>query len=36
MADVKRVATRQSYGEELVALGAERDDFLNGFSLCRA
>ncbi len=28
MADVKRVATRQSYGEELVALGAERDDFL--------
>ena len=27
MADVKRVATRQSYGEELVALGAEPDDF---------
>lgn len=28
MEDVKRVATRQSYGEELVALGAEHDDFL--------
>lgn len=28
MADVKRIATRQSYGEELVALGAEHDDFL--------
>ena len=28
MADVKRVATRDSYGEELVALGAEHDDFL--------
>ena len=28
MADVKKVATRQSYGEELVALGAEHDDFV--------
>lgn len=28
MADVKRVATRESYGEELVALGAEHDDFM--------
>lgn len=28
MEDVKRIATRQSYGEELVALGAEHDDFL--------
>lgn len=28
MADVKRVATRQSYGEALVELGAERDDFV--------
>ena len=24
MADIKKVATRASYGEELVALGAER------------
>ena len=28
MADVKKVATRQSYGEALVALGAEHDDFV--------
>ena len=28
MADEKLVATRVSYGEELVALGAERDDFV--------
>lgn len=28
MADVKRVATRQSYGEELVELGKEHDDFV--------
>ena len=28
MADVKKIATRQSYGEELVALGAEHDDFV--------
>ena len=28
MADIKKVATRASYGEELVALGAERDDFV--------
>lgn len=28
MAEVKRVATRDSYGEELVALGAEHDDFM--------
>ncbi len=28
MADIKKVATRVSYGEELVALGAERDDFV--------
>lgn len=28
MADVKRVATRQSYGEALVELGAEHDDFV--------
>lgn len=28
MADVKKVATRVSYGEALVALGAEHDDFL--------
>ncbi len=28
MADAKLVATRVSYGEELVALGAERDDFV--------
>ena len=28
MADVKKVATRQSYGEALVELGAEHDDFV--------
>ncbi len=28
MAEEKRIATRVSYGEELVALGAERDDFV--------
>lgn len=28
MADVKKVATRQSYGEELVELGKEHDDFV--------
>ena len=28
MADVKKVATRASYGEALVELGAERDDFV--------
>ena len=28
MADTKKIATRQSYGEELVALGAEHDDFV--------
>lgn len=28
MADVRKVATRDSYGEELVALGAEHDDFM--------
>ena len=28
MADIKKVATRASYGEELVALGAEHDDFV--------
>ncbi len=28
MADVKKVATRVSYGEALVELGAERDDFV--------
>ena len=28
MADVKKVATRQSYGEALVELGKEHDDFL--------
>ena len=28
MTDVKKVATRQSYGEELVKLGAEHDDFV--------
>lgn len=28
MADVKKIATRQSYGEELVALGADHEDFL--------
>lgn len=28
MADVKKVATRQSYGEVLVELGAEHDDFV--------
>lgn len=28
MADAKKVATRVSYGEELVALGAEHDDFV--------
>lgn len=28
MADVKKVATRASYGEALVALGAEHDDFV--------
>lgn len=28
MTDVKKVATRVSYGEELVALGAEHDDFV--------
>ena len=28
MADAKRIATRQSYGEELLALGAEHDDFM--------
>lgn len=28
MADVKKVATRQSYGEALVELGAEHDDFI--------
>ena len=28
MADIKKVATRVSYGEELVALGAEHDDFV--------
>ena len=28
MADVKKIATRQSYGEELVALGAEHDVFV--------
>ena len=28
MADVKRIATRASYGEALVELGAEHDDFV--------
>ena len=28
MADVKKIATRASYGEALVALGAEHDDFV--------
>lgn len=28
MADVKKIATRQSYGEALVELGAEHDDFV--------
>lgn len=28
MADVKKVATRVSYGEALVELGNERDDFV--------
>ena len=28
MTDVKKVATRQSYGEELVRLGVEHDDFV--------
>lgn len=28
MADVRKIATRESYGEELVALGAEHDDFM--------
>ena len=28
MADAKKIATRVSYGEELVALGAEHDDFV--------
>ena len=28
MADVKKVATRASYGEALVELGAEHDDFV--------
>ena len=28
MADEKRIATRVSYGETLVELGAEHDDFL--------
>ena len=28
MADVKRIATRVSYGEALVELGAEHDDFV--------
>ena len=28
MADVKKVATRVSYGETLVELGAEHDDFV--------
>ena len=28
MADVKRIATRMSYGEALVELGAEHDDFV--------
>lgn len=28
MADTKMIATRQSYGEALVELGAEHDDFV--------
>ena len=28
MAEVKKVATRVGYGEALVELGSERDDFL--------
>ena len=28
MADVKKIATRVSYGETLVELGAEHDDFV--------
>ena len=28
MADIKKIATRQSYGEALVELGAEHDDFV--------
>ena len=28
MADIRKVATRQSYGEALVELGAARDDFV--------
>ena len=28
MADIRKVATRQSYGEALVELGAAHDDFV--------
>ena len=28
MSDVKRIATRDSYGEELVKLGAEHEDIV--------